>query len=66
MEALVIPTIEKASEPSLRRRMLPLRLYEEDLDVLAFELWQQASCPEATGEPWAEDQDQLWCHASCL
>jgi hypothetical protein len=66
MEALIIPAIDKAAEPSLRSRMEPLRLYEEDLDVLAFELWQEASCPEGAAEARAEEHDPLWCHASCL
>lgn len=40
---------------------------EQDLDILAFELWQRASCPEhPVGEDWMSEEEALRCHASCL
>ena len=45
----------------------PVRFENQDLDILAFELWQQASCPETpVNENWLSDEAALRCHASCL
>lgn len=40
---------------------------EQDLEILAFELWQRASCPEhPAGEDWMSEEEALRCHSSCL
>jgi len=40
---------------------------QQDLDILAFKLWQRASCPEnPDGEDWMSEEEALRCHASCL
>ena len=45
----------------------PPKFEEEELDILAFELWQRASCPESpVGEDWLGEEEALRCHASCL
>jgi hypothetical protein len=44
-----------------------VRFEEQDLDILAFELWQQASCPEnPVNENWLSEEASLRCRASCL
>ncbi len=41
------------------------RWEEEELDLIAFELWKRACCPEGEpGEEWTEAE--VWSHASCL
>jgi hypothetical protein len=45
----------------------PPKLEEEDLDLLAFQLWQQASCPEnPVNENWMSEEEALRSHSSCL
>jgi hypothetical protein len=45
----------------------PPRFEEQELDILAFEFWQRASCPESpVGEDWLGEEEALRCHASCL
>jgi hypothetical protein len=40
---------------------------EQDLDILAFKLWQRASCPEdPVDDGWMSEEEALRCHASCL
>jgi hypothetical protein len=40
---------------------------EQDLDILAFKLWQRASCPENPADDgWMSEEEALRCHASCL
>ncbi len=57
METPVIPMSEEAIELT--------RWDEEELDIFAFELWQEANCPESPAEEeWMEVEP--WCHASCL
>ena len=42
-------------------------LDEQDLDLLAFQLWQRASCPEnPVNENWMSDEEALRSHRSCL
>ncbi|HLK50020.1 MAG TPA: hypothetical protein VKT49_17875 [Bryobacteraceae bacterium] len=45
----------------------PPKLEEEELDILAFELWQRASRQDAAAEEACADEDiVVGCHASCL
>jgi hypothetical protein len=45
----------------------PPKFEEEELDILAFELWQRANCPkEETDEYWLGEEEALRCHSSCL
>jgi hypothetical protein len=39
---------------------------DRDLDLLAIELWQRASCPEADNEESPDVRDTVGGHASCL
>ena len=41
--------------------------FEEDLDVLAFELWQHGSRQDlAADEETADEEEAVGAHASCL
>ena len=45
----------------------PPNLAEEELDILAFELWQRASRQDLAAEEECSDEDEVvGCHASCL
>jgi len=45
----------------------PPKFDEQDLDILAFQLWQRASCPEnPVGENWMSEEEALRSHRSCL
>lgn len=45
----------------------PPQFGEQDLEMLAFELWQRASCPEnPAGENWMSEEEALRTHSSCL
>lgn len=39
---------------------------EEDLDILAFELWRRASCPEADNDLTSWVGPEQRCYAGCL
>lgn len=57
METPTIPMAEEVIELT--------RWEDEEIDLLAFELWQRASCPEAeTDQDLAEPE--VAHHASCL
>jgi hypothetical protein len=64
METLEMPITEELAEvqgEDLRPR------FEEELDVLAFELWQRSSRQDlAADEEAADDEETVGCHASCL
>jgi hypothetical protein len=57
MEAPAMPMTEEVAELT--------RWDEDELDLLAFELWQRASCPEAEAEQDPVEAE-AFCHASCL
>ena len=45
----------------------PPKLEEQDLDLLAFQLWQRASCPDhPVNENWMSEEEALRSHRSCL
>ncbi len=46
---------------------VPPKLDEQDLELLAFQLWQQASCPEhPVNENWMSEEEALRGRRSCL
>ena len=59
MELLEMPVSERAETE------VPVRLEEQELDRIAFELWQRGSLPALAKEVEAELED-VACHASCL
>jgi len=45
----------------------PPRIEEQELDLLAFELWKQASSPDnPDAANWMTEEEALRTHASCL
>lgn len=45
----------------------PVKLEEQEFDILAFELWQRASRQDlAAAEDCPEEDIVVGCHASCL
>jgi len=45
----------------------PPMLEEQEMDILAFELWRRASCQDIVAEETAtEPEETVACHASCL
>jgi len=45
----------------------PPVLEEQEMDILAFELWRRASCQDIVAEETAtEPEETVACHASCL
>ena len=45
----------------------PVKFEEQELDILAFELWRRANCDATADDEYcAGDQEVLRCHASCL
>ena len=55
MEAPVMPPAEDIQDF--------VNLEDQELDVVAYELWQRASCPET---PVDIDILEKWYHATCL
>jgi hypothetical protein len=43
----------------------PVSLEDQELDRIAFELWQRGSLPELVGAAQTE-LEEVACHASCL
>jgi hypothetical protein len=61
METAVMPLVEEPATAA------PPKLEEQELDLLAFELWRRASCSErATDEEWSDLERAVGYHASCL
>jgi len=45
----------------------PPPLEEQEMDILAFELWRRASCQDIAAEEDGSDKEEtVACHASCL
>jgi len=60
MDAALLMDEELAEAP-------PPNIEEEEMDILAFELWHRGSVPElAAEEEWMEEEEASRCHASCL
>ena len=52
--------------PGVVRWEPPPRFEEQELEILALELWQRASCPEEIADEWMSDAEAMRSHASCL
>jgi hypothetical protein len=60
------PITEELAEVSPGEEELRPR-FEEEIDVLAFALWQRGSRQDlAADEEAADDEEAVGCHASCL
>jgi len=67
MGTAAMPLAEELAEVSQWDDAPPPKFEDEELDILAFELWQRANCPEGeTDEYWLGEEEALRCHASCL
>jgi hypothetical protein len=67
MEIPVITTAEEVFDASPWTEAPPLKIEEQELDLLALELWQRGSCPDlADDEQWSETDEAVGCHSSCL
>jgi hypothetical protein len=67
MEILEVPVREALAEDSAWGEPAPPPLEEQELDILAFELWQRGSRPDAAAESdCSQDEETVGCHASCL
>jgi hypothetical protein len=67
MESAVMSLAEELAEVSHWDDDPPPKFEEEEIDILAFELWQRANLqgPPADEEPLTEEE-ALRGHASCL
>jgi len=66
MEMLAIPVAEETAAES-QWDAAPPRFEDQDLDILAFELWQRANrVIAADDEDWQIEEEALRGHASCL
>jgi hypothetical protein len=67
MAAAVRPLDEDLAEASPWDDAPPPRLEEQEMDILAFELWHRACCSTMTAaDDWLGEEEALRCHASCL
>jgi len=67
MEILEVPVPEVLTEDSPWGDPPPPQLEEQELDILAFELWQRGSRQDAAGESdCSTEEEAVGCHASCL
>jgi hypothetical protein len=67
MELPVMATGEETVGVSPWNEAPPPKLEEQELDLLALELWQRGSCPELVDdEGWSEAEKLVGYHASCL
>lgn len=66
MEALTMPMIEESTEATRLADAPPPKFEEEELELLAFELWQRACCPETTLDQGTSAAKEAWSHASSL
>ena len=67
MEMLETPVSGDLAEDAPWSDPPPPKLEEQELDILAFELWQRASRQDVAAEQDCPDEDiVVACHASCL
>ena len=67
MEAAATAMAEELAEVTQWDDAPPPKFEEEELDILAFELWRRANCSEtAPDEYWLSEEEALRCHSSCL
>ena len=67
MAILEVPLAEQLAETAHWSDDPPVRIEEQEFDLLAFELWHLGSCPDLTGiEERPDDQYTVASHASCL
>ncbi len=67
METTAMLIAEEVTETSRLGDTPPSKFEEEELDLLAFEMWMRACCPEKALDPaWSSAAKEAWSHASSL
>ena len=67
MAILEVPLAEQLAETAHWSDDPPVRIEEQEFDLLAFELWHLGSCSDLTDiEEWPDEQYTVASHASCL
>jgi hypothetical protein len=67
MATLEIPFAEQLAETAHWSDDPPVRMEEQEFDILAFELWHLGSCPDLTElEDWLDEPCTVANRASCL
>jgi len=65
MKAPVWPIAAELAEVKQWDDAPPPRLEEQELGILAFELWKRPNCPEPVAAGyWLGEEEALRCHAS--
>ncbi len=67
MATLVLESAEEVLNFTGRdeEEMDPRAFHQDQMDALAFQFWQRASCEELPADQDATEPEP-WCHASCL
>jgi hypothetical protein len=65
VQTVRVPQSEDRPGAALWDESPPPRFEDQDLDLLALQLWRRAS-PDAPSDDWLTDEEALRCHASCL
>ncbi len=63
MEILTLPLAETLAEAAQPGDAPPVKLEEQEMDILAFQLWQRANYPL---DEWLREEEARRCRASCL
>jgi hypothetical protein len=67
MEIIDLPIGEEPVAEAPWGEPPPPKLEEQELDLIAFELWQRGCCwSPATEDAGSEEIEEVACHASCL
>jgi hypothetical protein len=67
MATLEIPLAEKLAETAHWSDDPPVRIEEQEFDLLAFELWHLGNYPDITDlEEWEDEPSTVGGRASCL
>lgn len=67
MEIIDLPNGEELVAEAPWGEPPPPRLEEQELDIIAFELWQRGCRRDVAGEDaCSDDIEAVACHASCL
>jgi len=67
MEIPVLTPAEEVVDGSPWTEAPPPRIEDQEVDLVALELWHQGSCPELVHEEeLPEPEEAIGCHSSCL
>ena len=66
MPTLETPLAEELAQTAHWSDDPPIDIEDQELDILAFELWHLGTYPDIELEEWAEDEGSVAGRASCL